>query len=69
MLAFGTRPEAIKLAPVCKEICNRSDRLRLVCCITGQQRDLLGQMLIGLQYTFGLRSSYSASRPQEEFRA
>ena len=54
MLAFGTRPEAIKLAPVYKEICKRSNRLRLVCCITGQHRELLDQML----KVFNIHSDY-----------
>jgi UDP-N-acetylglucosamine 2-epimerase (non-hydrolysing) len=41
LLVFGTRPEAVKLAPLYKELNRRSDRIRLVCCITGQHRDLL----------------------------
>lgn len=41
ILAFGTRPEAVKLAPLYKELNRRSDRIRLVCCVTGQHRDLL----------------------------
>jgi len=45
LLAFGTRPEAIKLAPVYHEIRKRSDRIRLVCCTTGQHRELLDQVL------------------------
>ena len=45
LLAFGTRPEAIKLAPVHKELLRRSDRIRLVCCTTGQHRSLLDQVL------------------------
>ncbi|MBI4963108.1 MAG: UDP-N-acetylglucosamine 2-epimerase (non-hydrolyzing) [Desulfomonile tiedjei] len=54
LLAFGTRPEAIKLAPVYKEIARRSDRLRLVCCVTGQHRELLDQML----KVFGMRADH-----------
>ncbi len=45
LLAFGTRPEAIKLAPVHKELLRRPDRIRLVCCTTGQHRGLLDQVL------------------------
>lgn len=45
LLAFGTRPEAIKLAPVYREVMGRSDRLRLVCCVTGQHRELLDPVL------------------------
>jgi UDP-N-acetylglucosamine 2-epimerase (non-hydrolysing) len=45
LLVFGTRPEAIKLAPIYKEISKRADRMRLVCCATGQHRHLLDQVL------------------------
>lgn len=45
LLVFGTRPEVIKLAPVYSEVKKRSDRLKLVCCSTGQHRELLDQML------------------------
>lgn len=45
LLAFGTRPEAIKLAPVYHELATRADRIRLVCCVTGQHRELLDQVL------------------------
>jgi UDP-N-acetylglucosamine 2-epimerase (non-hydrolysing) len=45
MLVFGTRPEAIKLAPIYKEMSQRADRIRLVCCATGQHRHLLDQVL------------------------
>jgi UDP-N-acetylglucosamine 2-epimerase (non-hydrolysing) len=45
MMVFGTRPEAIKLAPVYHEAKSRSDRIRLICCTTGQHRELLDQML------------------------
>ncbi len=45
MLAFGTRPEAIKLAPVYSELKRRSDRIRLLCCLTGQHRSLVDPVL------------------------
>ncbi len=45
LLAFGTRPEAIKLAPLHNEMLRRSDKIRLVCCTTGQHRGLLDQVL------------------------
>ncbi len=45
LLSFGTRPEAIKLAPLYKELIRRSDRIRLRCCVTGQHRDLLDPIL------------------------
>jgi UDP-N-acetylglucosamine 2-epimerase (non-hydrolysing) len=45
LLAFGTRPEAIKLAPMHNEMLRRSDKIKLVCCVTGQHRGLLDQVL------------------------
>ena len=41
---FGTRPEAIKMAPVVKELESRSD-IESVVCVTAQHRDMLDQVL------------------------
>lgn len=41
----GTRPEAIKLAPVIKALEQRRDRFESVVCATSQHREMLGQML------------------------
>lgn len=45
MLVFGTRPEAIKMAPVVKECLRRSDALETIVCSTGQHREMLDQVL------------------------
>lgn len=45
LIAFGTRPEVIKLAPVVAEIRQRWPRLELVVCSTGQHREMLDQAL------------------------
>jgi UDP-N-acetylglucosamine 2-epimerase (non-hydrolysing) len=42
---FGTRPEAIKLAPVVLELARHPDEIRSVVCITAQHRDMLDQVL------------------------
>jgi len=42
---FGTRPEAIKLAPVVLELDRFPDDIRSVVCITAQHRDMLDQVL------------------------
>ena len=42
---FGTRPEAIKLAPVIKEFNKYPDRIVSQVCITAQHRELLDQVL------------------------
>ena len=43
MTILGTRPEAIKLAPVIKELAARD--LPQIVCVTGQHREMLDQML------------------------
>ena len=45
MLVFGTRPEAIKMAPLVKKFQEQSDRIETVVCITGQHRQMLDQVL------------------------
>lgn len=45
MLVFGTRPEAIKMAPLVKELQRRSDEFHTVVCVTGQHREMLDQVL------------------------
>ena len=42
---FGTRPEAIKLAPVVLELAKYPSEVRSVVCITAQHRDMLDQVL------------------------
>lgn len=44
MLVFGTRPEAIKMCPVIKELKNRKE-LEVKVCVTGQHREMLQQVL------------------------
>lgn len=45
MLVFGTRPEAIKMAPLVKEFQKNSERFETVVCVTGQHREMLDQVL------------------------
>ncbi len=45
MLVFGTRPEAIKMAPLVKEFQKNSDEFETVVCVTGQHREMLDQVL------------------------
>lgn len=44
MVVFGTRPEAIKMCPVVKELKTR-EKLKTVVCVTGQHREMLNQVL------------------------
>ena len=45
MLVLGTRPEAIKMAPLVKELQQHPDEFEAVVCVTGQHRQMLGQVL------------------------
>ena len=44
MLVFGTRPEAIKMCPLVKELKTRKD-IRTVVCVSGQHRQMLVMVL------------------------
>ncbi len=45
MSVFGTRPEAIKMAPVVKALQHRSNKIEAFTCATGQHREMLDQVL------------------------
>ena len=45
MLVFGTRPEAIKMAPLVKAFQKESDKFQTIVCVTGQHREMLDQVL------------------------
>ena len=44
MTIFGTRPEAIKMAPLVKEIARRPE-CESICCVTAQHREMLDSVL------------------------
>lgn len=45
MLVFGTRPEAIKMAPLVKEFQKFPETFKTIVCVTGQHRQMLDQVL------------------------
>lgn len=45
LIVFGTRPEAIKMAPLVKEFHKYKDAVEAVVCVTGQHRQMLDQVL------------------------
>ena len=45
MLVFGTRPEAIKMAPLVKEFQKYPESFQTLVCVTGQHREMLDQVL------------------------
>ncbi len=54
LLVFGTRPEAIKMAPLVKEFQKYPAKFKTVVCVTGQHRQMLDQVL----EIFGIRPDY-----------
>lgn len=54
ILVFGTRPEAIKMAPLVKAFQAASDSFRTLVCVTGQHREMLDQVL----HIFDIRPDY-----------
>lgn len=54
MLVFGTRPEAIKMAPLVKEFQKYPDKFKTIVCVTGQHREMLDQVL----YIFDILPDY-----------
>ena len=65
MCVLGTRPEAIKLAPVIRELRSRPDRFELHVCSTGQHRQMLDQVLelFSIQPDIDLRVMSSGQSP------
>ena len=45
LLTFGTRPEAIKMAPLILELNKHRDKVKTIVCVTGQHREMLDQVL------------------------
>lgn len=54
MLVFGTRPEAIKMAPLVKEFQKHPENFETVVCVTGQHREMLDQVL----HIFDIKPDY-----------
>lgn len=54
LLVFGTRPEAIKMAPLVKEFQKSIQEFKVVVCVTGQHREMLDQVL----HIFDIKPDY-----------
>lgn len=54
MLVFGTRPEAIKMAPLVKEFQTHTKEFKTLVCVTGQHREMLDQVL----HIFDIKPDY-----------
>jgi len=55
LCVFGTRPEAIKMAPVVRALAERPNEFRPCVCVTNQHQEMLDQVL----HLFELRAEYS----------
>lgn len=60
MLVFGTRPEAIKMCPLVKELKKRKE-IRTVVCVTGQHREMLDSVL----HVFDVTADYDLNIMKE----
>jgi len=58
---FGTRPEAIKMAPVVRELQKRPDQVESLVCVTAQHRQMLDQVL----HLFGIVPDYDLNVMQD----
>ena len=54
MLVFGTRPEAIKMAPLVQEFQKHPEQFETIVCVTGQHREMLDQVL----HLFDIKPDY-----------
>ena len=61
MSVFGTRPEAIKMAPLVRELAER-EHFESVCCLTGQHREMLDSVM----EIFRLRADYDLNIMQKQ---
>lgn len=62
MLVFGTRPEAIKMAPLVKEFQKYPKEFETIVCVTGQHREMLDQVL----HIFDIRPDYDLNIMKKE---
>jgi len=66
LAVFGTRPEAIKMAPVVKELRKHPGSIAAMVCVTAQHREMLDQVLqlfdIRPEYDLGIMHANQGSR-------
>lgn len=54
MIVFGTRPEAIKMAPLVRKLQEKTNEIQAIVCVTGQHREMLDQVL----HIFDIKPDY-----------
>ena len=65
MVILGTRPEAIKLAPVIRELQRYSRDFRLTLCATGQHRELFDQVQAARPFRMPLHHELQVMKPNQ----
>lgn len=63
LTVLGTRPEAIKVAPVLREFRRRPSKFSSVVCVTAQHREMLDQTLVAL----GIEPDHDVNAPPSQF--
>src|SRR5882672_11376609 len=61
MVVFGTRPEAIKMAPVCRSLLKRPNDFKTIVVLTAQHRAMLDQVM----NLFNISSDYDLNIMQQ----
>jgi UDP-N-acetylglucosamine 2-epimerase (non-hydrolysing) len=61
LTVFGTRPEAVKLGPVIRELARHPGRITSRVCVSAQHRDMLDQVL----HVFGIQPDYDLDVMQD----
>ena len=64
MVIFGTRPEAIKMAPLVLEL-KKDKEIDSIVCVTAQHREMLDQVLSA----FNIKPDYDLNIMSQGFRA
>ena len=67
MLVFGTRPEAIKMAPLVKEFQKYPGQFKTIVCVTGQHRQMLDQVLDIFEITPDCRRTCRGGSPYSQY--
>lgn len=63
LLVFGTRPEAIKMAPLVKALQRDTEHFETKVCVTAQHRQMLDQVLEVFDIIPDYRSEYYGTQP------
>jgi len=66
LIVFGTRPEAIKMAPLVKEMKRRSEQFGVTVCVTGQHRGCTTTLILSF-FTHQFYNPLTPAIPHHKF--